>query len=643
MPNHLSSDFARHRHVQWLVAVLALAALAALVSALLAYDRERTEQRENELMMLQARVIDENLGWQFIGMTAALDSVRTDMAALQAKGLRTRRLKALTDAMPGVRTLLVTNADGVIIDSNWHDLIGRNVSERAYFRTAKSQPSLERLYVSEPFETLLKAYSLNVVKIWTDERGRFGGVISATLDPDYFQVLLQSVLYAPDMRSTMIHSGGLAFVSVPLGNPIAGINLRAPNSFFSRHMDSGQRASLLTGTTVFSGENRMAAYRTFQPEALHMDRPLVLSVSRTRDAVLAPWRMQAGLYALAYLAVALAVCTSMFLLQRKQKAMLHLTLLRERESREHVAKLQLALASANLGLWELDPATGRRTTNARAQEMLGLPPGAPAEDQATWLQRIHPDDRQTIERAVQARPLGPTGVFEIDYRARHENGQWIWIHSCGQQTHWHDDGTPQTVTGTYLDITQQKDAEAQITALAFLDPLTQLPNRRLLQDRLDQVQRGSARTHEHAAVLFLDLDRFKWVNDTLGHDMGDHLLQQVAQRLQACVRQSDTVARLGGDEFVLVVYPLGETAGQAQAHARAIANTVLAALRQPVVLGTVQHTITTSIGVALFCGREDPVDQVLKRADQAMYRAKAAGRNQAHIDAPPQQPRTETA
>ncbi len=624
-----ASAFTRHQRIQWLCVLLTLAVLGAVGTALAAYEHQRTLQREGELMMLQARVIDENLGQQLTGMVAALESAREKMATLPAGKLSqvSERLKALTDAMPGVRTMLVTDAGGIIRASNWPNVVGKDVSQRGYFQRARAQPLPDRLYVSEPFETLLNVYSLNIVKVWTDEHGRFAGVISATLDPEYFQVLLHSVLYAPDMRSTLVHGNGMAFIAIPAGNRIAGTNLNFPDSLFSQHIGSGRHESLLSGYTHFSGEERMAAYRTVQPEALHMDQPLILSVSRALDAVLAPWHKLAWLYGLAYLAVALVVCISTFLLQRKQKELVRLTMLRERESREHAEKIDLALAGGDLGLWELDLATGQRTVNARAQLMVGLAADAPAEALPVWIQRIHPDDRDAFKST-----LGTSGVFAIDYRARHQNGQWVWIHSRGKPTRRDDDGAPQHLTGTYLDITQRKDAEAQVAALAFHDPLTHLPNRRLLQDRLAQVQHASARTQALAALLFLDLDRFKWVNDTHGHDAGDYLLQQVAQRLQACVRPSDTVARLGGDEFVLLVHSLGETPEQAAARARTIADAVLAALRLPIMLGGMPYTVTTSIGVALFRGTVESAEQLLQRADRAMYRAKAVGRDQAYVD-----------
>ena len=629
-------EFTRHRRIQWLMVGLMLAVLGAVVAVALAYERERTLRREGELMMLQARVVDENLGQQLAGMAAALTSVREHIAALQPPGpsrQSSQHLKALSDAMPGVRVMIVTDARGIIRATSQPEVLGRDVSRRDYFQAALAHPSVEGVIVSPPFETLLKVYSLNAAKSWFDEGGRFAGIIAATLDPEYFKVLLDSVLYAPDMRSIVIHGGGRVLLSAPRLDPAPGVDLLVPGSFLSRHIASGREASLMSGRAVFSGDDRIAVYRTVQPAALHMDHPLVLSVSRAQAAVLAPWRKLAWLYGLAWLALALVVCACTFALQRQHRALVRMTLLRERESREHAEKIDLALAGADMGLWELDLTTGRGMANERSQRMLGLPPMAAAVDLSALHERIHPDDRDAFDETLSHAVRGGGGIFSLDYRARHESGQWVWLHSRGQPTRWDDNGAPLRLTGTHLDITQRKQAEAQIAELAFHDPLTLLPNRRLLHDRLEQAQRLSARTGTFAALLFLDLDRFKWVNDTLGHAAGDQLLQQVAERLRDCVRRSDTVARLGGDEFVLLVHPLGDTRQQALDNVQAIVNTVLAALRQPVVLGTLRHTATTSIGVTLFCGTAQAPEQLLRRADQAMYQAKAAGRNQAHIEA----------
>ena len=181
---------------------------------------------------------------------------------------------------------------------------------------------------------------------------------------------------------------------------------------------------------------------------------------------------------------------------------------------------------------------------------------------------------------------------------------------------------------TLTDITQRKAREEKILQLAFFDPLTGLPNRRLMKDRLQQALAISARSGREGALMFIDLDNFKHVNDTLGHDKGDILLQQVAQRLTTCVREGDTVARLGGDEFVVMLAAdLSMTPTEAAAQAKAVGEKILAALHRPYGIAGREQVGSASIGVALFSDRVSTVDELLMRADQAMYQAKAAGRN----------------
>ena len=177
------------------------------------------------------------------------------------------------------------------------------------------------------------------------------------------------------------------------------------------------------------------------------------------------------------------------------------------------------------------------------------------------------------------------------------------------------------------DITDKKQAEAQIYHLAYFDALTGMPNRRLLLDRLQQALASSARNGQKGALLFIDLDNFKTLNDTLGHDIGDLLLQQVAERLESCVRESDTVARLGGDEFVVMLIDLNENALEAAAQTEAFAHKILAVLNQPYQLATHECRSTPSIGVTLFNNHEQGIEELLKQADIAMYQAKKAGRN----------------
>ena len=188
------------------------------------------------------------------------------------------------------------------------------------------------------------------------------------------------------------------------------------------------------------------------------------------------------------------------------------------------------------------------------------------------------------------------------------------------------EGRNHAIGAISVDITARKQAEQQIRNLAYFDPLTGLPNRRMLLDRLTQAFATSARHGGHGAVFFIDLDHFKALNDTLGHDHGDLLLAEVARRLLACVRGEDTVARIGGDEFVVMAVSLATDEKGAAAQAALVGEKILKAISQPYLLGDHPHRQTPSIGVSLFHGRELALGEVIKRADIAMYQAKAAGR-----------------
>ena len=209
---------------------------------------------------------------------------------------------------------------------------------------------------------------------------------------------------------------------------------------------------------------------------------------------------------------------------------------------------------------------------------------------------------------------------------RRKNGAWFWVElevvsvqsNAEEVTHW---------VAVGRDITQRKNAEDMIRHLAFYDALTDLPNRQLLLDRLQRALAESARTGQFGALMFIDLDNFKILNDTLGHHMGDQLLQKVAQRLSQSVRKTDTVARLGGDEFVVMVDDLSTDRDAAAYKARALAEKVLNTLREPFQLNGHQHFATPSIGVTSFCCNQSDVGELLKQADLAMYQAKSLGRN----------------
>ena len=242
-------------------------------------------------------------------------------------------------------------------------------------------------------------------------------------------------------------------------------------------------------------------------------------------------------------------------------------------------------------------------------------------DTNTWLQRAYPD--ATEREAIRQRLLATLhqGIIPLaEYTIRCADGKYKPVELSGF-----------FVEGgrliTMQDLSERKAAEEEINQLAYYDPLTRLPNRRLLMDRLQQALAASARHHRSGALLMLDLDNFKTVNETRGHDRGDALLLQVAHRLRSCVHEDDTVARQGGDEFVVVLEDLGDGPEEAAARAEDVGQRILGMLREPYQIDGDAHHSSLSMGVTIYSGTRETVDELLKRADLALYQAKNAGRD----------------
>ncbi|MBU3740358.1 MAG: EAL domain-containing protein, partial [Rhodoferax sp.] len=235
---------------------------------------------------------------------------------------------------------------------------------------------------------------------------------------------------------------------------------------------------------------------------------------------------------------------------------------------------------------------------------------------------VHLDDLPRMLRERQAHLDGLTPNFVSEHRVQCRDGSWKWVLVRGTVISRDPLGRPLRMTGIHTDITERKSAEELIWHQAHFDALTGLPNRRMLRDRLEQEIRRSERDGLQLAVLFLDLDHFKEVNDTLGHDTGDHMLIEAARRIKACVRETDTVARMGGDEFTVLLTELTDSADIERVLQR-----ILQAMEAVFQIGNEQVFVSVSIGVTIFPLDATEVEDLYKNADQAMYLAKNGGRN----------------
>ena len=287
-------------------------------------------------------------------------------------------------------------------------------------------------------------------------------------------------------------------------------------------------------------------------------------------------------------------------------------------------RLDLALTGSSLALWDWDLRSNRVYFNEGWAALVGE---RPRESTVGWEEVRgwnHPEDANLYEVAVANAVQGVSEEFECEYRVRHASGEWIWIYSRGKVTQRDDAGRALRMTGTSTNVSKRKEAEERAEYLATRDPLTGLPNRVLLHDRLEQGIVNAARHKTGFAFMFIDLDRFKTINDSLGHDVGDELLKRVAARLTACVRASDTVARLGGDEFAVILENLRDTDDEG---AQQVADKMISAMAAPMLIGSQHLNTSCSIGISLypFDGKDSAT--LMKHADVAMYYAKERGRN----------------
>ena len=294
-----------------------------------------------------------------------------------------------------------------------------------------------------------------------------------------------------------------------------------------------------------------------------------------------------------------------------------------RESEEHLKEAQVL---AHLGNWSLDLTNGSAVWSDEEYRLLGYAPGSVVPSSEAFLKAVHPEDIAAVTAEMQ-RAMNPheTRPYHIVHRIVGVAGE-RFVEQLGKVS-FDTQGQPISMFGTTADITERKRIESQIEHLAYHDQLTTLPNRALFLDRLGQALAACRRQKRYGAVMFVDLDQFKRINDVHGHTIGDSVLKDVAQRLRHYLRQDDTVARFGGDEFVILLPELSSEQEPAATLALSVAEKIRAALEQPIRIDGQDYLATASIGVSLFPKQGETVDDLIREADIAMYRAKDSGRN----------------
>jgi PAS domain S-box-containing protein len=469
-------------HQEWLLLLAVLLAMAVFLGWNRWAARHAIEREQQALLQAQVLAIDENLAHQLSGVAAALRALRAELPAMPPEGRAgqvSQRLAVLADAMPGVRTMAWLDSQGHVLASNRPDLVGMDVSGREYVHRVRARPDVDLLHLSPPFRTALGVYSMNLSIALADAGGGFAGVLTATLDPAYFSVMLRSTRYADDVWAGLAHGEGRFSLVEPEMPAVQGRNLDEPGSMFRRHRESGQPTTVFVGTIKATGQARMIAQRTVRHDGLALDVAPVLAVSRSLDAMYAPWWRQTRDYALGYASLAAATLLALAAMRRRQAHVERLQQLAEAREREGAQRLDLALQGADLGLWDLDVPQGRTVLNARWNTMLGRPADAVQSTHADWCDLVHADDLSRVQSALEAHLQGHTERFEQVYRMRHADGRWLWILDRGRVLARDADGRPLRMLGTHMDMTDAMQAQLALRA-----------NEKRLRALLDNMQAG---------------------------------------------------------------------------------------------------------------------------------------------------------
>ncbi|RZI43349.1 bifunctional diguanylate cyclase/phosphodiesterase [Herbaspirillum sp. HC18] len=320
-----------------------------------------------------------------------------------------------------------------------------------------------------------------------------------------------------------------------------------------------------------------------------------------------------------------AVNTPIFDQDGRLLCILHITaditerLKTEAALRETAARLKFTLESAQAGDWDLDLVNDVFHRSLRHDQCFGYREPVPEWDFAKLLQHVHPEDRTRV-RAGFEEAVGGSKDWHVECRVIWPDGtlHWIAIHGSIYSA----GGKVPRMLGIVGDITERKQTEEEVRHASLHDPLTRLPNRAMLFEYAGHLLPYNKRTSQHAAVLFLDLDRFKPINDTHGHEVGDFVLKEVASRLSRSLRAADVVIRLGGDEFVILLQDIKNPAFAAD-----VARHIIDRINEPYCMGALTLSLSTSVGISIFPDDGQDIDTLVSHADMAMYQAKQAGRN----------------
>ncbi|MET3845788.1 EAL domain-containing protein [Bradyrhizobium sp. OAE829] len=603
--------------IRWLIlgGVLLIAAIAIGATIMAGNFRERalrnSERELENTVLLLARHFDQQLEDLEVVQKDLISFIRSSLITTTEHFRRRMSseeihlmLKSKIEAVSYVGGVNVFDVEGRLINSSaaW-PAPPVNVADRAYFKTFKSGPESPTVVIEPVYSRVTGVWTTVIARKVTGPNGEFLGAIGRGIEPANFEKFFASVALGSDAAIAMHHRDGTLLARYPHVAEMIGKNFKSGPASQRLVFERANTTSRLT--SPLDGEHRVISSRALSKF------PIVIVAATTTAAALADWRAQISiLIAVAGLSVA-AIAILLFLVVRK-------LLQQHRASQQRLTlekqRLDTAVNNMTQGLLLFDSSQRLVICNQRYLDMYGLSaeivkPGCSFRDVIAHRKQTGSFTGDVDRYVVRVlRDVGQRNAMIIttpDGRSVQvvneplADGGWV---------------------ATHEDVTEQRQAEERITHLAHYDALTDLPNRTLFHEQLKQ-ELPHVAANRQLAVLYIDIDEFKSINDSLGHMIGDELLKALAVSLRACVRETDFVARLGGDEFAIV-----QTGVTGADEVTELVHRIYDAIRAP--YECLGHHVTTdaSIGIALAPQDGSDVDQILKNADLAMYAAKAAGR-----------------
>lgn len=615
-----SPDALRRKNRLLVAAAVGLLCLAtALVLGLLRQSYQRYHEVAADNVENTTLSLERFLGAHFQESELALLSATAEYRRLHERGnfsaeRFSRYVEGLRQRLPNAVSVRASDREGTVIYGD--DVTpGRyvNIADREYFKRARESMQLT---FSLPLRSRMTGERVFIISLpLVDAKGEFAGIVYVNTSNQRVEDLFASIRLGANGIITLFDADRRILIRHPsLQEQVdeQAIRVSAPETITA--LTAGRSIASYTALSPFDGLQRSISFRRIA------HYPVYVLVGQAEQDYLAPWWRECAMGGI-FLAV---IGVGSFLLgisiRRYMAARLRVEVLEDRQvAHDHLAAIIRAIPDI---LFEVDREGRYLDYRSTYMDLLAMSPEEligrkvsevlPAEAAATVMEAIAEAEVKGAAYGAQIHMEAAAGEL------------WFELSIARKQTQRSEQ--PSFIV-LARDITERTQAQLHIEQLAFSDMLTGLPNRRLFLDRLRQSMAVSERNRSYCALLFLDIDKFKTLNDTLGHQVGDLLLIEIAERLRRSVREYDTVARLGGDEFVVLLEQLGSTEAEAARQAQQIAEKVAAQLRRDYDLSGHKYIGTSSIGIALFCGQSMNNDELLRRADLAMYQAKSNGRS----------------